>query len=175
MVIGVVYIFLDGRGGGTGAAPLIFRDNISVPTIPALARARRHLDLRGRKDVTLIITGGLRTPADFAKALALGADGIAVSNSAIQAIGCLGMRACHTNNCPVGIATQKESLRQRLIVDEAARRLARFFEASVELVKLLARACGHTHLNQFRAADLTTWQREMAYLSGVRYGGVTPL
>ena len=173
--IGVDYIILDGRGGGTGAAPLIFRDNISVPTIPALARARRHLDLRGRKDVTLIITGGLRTPADFAKALALGADGIAVSNSAIQAIGCLGMRACHTNNCPVGIATQKESLRQRLIVDEAARRLARFFEASVELVKLLARACGHTHLNQFRAADLTTWQREMAHLSGVRYGGVTPL
>jgi glutamate synthase domain-containing protein 2 len=173
--IGVDYIILDGRGGGTGAAPLIFRDNISVPTIPALARARRHLDLRGRKDVTLIITGGLRTPADFAKALALGADGIAVSNAAIQAIGCLGMRACHTNNCPVGIATQKENLRQRLVVDEAARRLARFFGAAVDLIKLLARACGHTHLNQFRVEDLTTWKREMAYLSGARYAGVTPL
>jgi len=56
--------------------------------------------------VTLIITGGLRTPADFAKALAMGADGVAISNSALQAIGCLGMRACNTNNCPVGIATQ---------------------------------------------------------------------
>ena len=74
-----------------------------MPTIPALARARRHLDeVGGRDEVTLIITGGLRTPADFAKALALGADGVAVSNSAMQAIGCLGMRACHTNNCPVG-------------------------------------------------------------------------
>ena len=68
--VGVDYIILDGRGGGTGAAPLIFRDNISVPTIPALARARRHLDASDRPDVTLIITGGLRHPADFAKALA---------------------------------------------------------------------------------------------------------
>ena len=103
--VGVDYIILDGRGGGTGAAPIIFRDNISVPTIPALARARRHLNRLERSDVTLIITGGLRKPADFAKALALGADAIAVSNAAIQAIGCLGMRACHTNKCPVGIAT----------------------------------------------------------------------
>ena len=109
--IGVDYIILDGRGGGTGAAPLLFRDNISVPTIPALARARRHLDQRGRRDVTLVITGGLRDAADFAKALALGADAVAIANSAIQAIGCLGMRACHTDNCPVGIATQKPHLR----------------------------------------------------------------
>ena len=121
--IGVDYIILDGRGGGTGAAPLLFRDNISVPTIPALARARRHLDRRKRRDVTLVVTGGLRDAADFAKALALGADAVAIANSAIQAIGCLGMRACHTNNCPVGIATQKEHLRARLPVDEAAHRL----------------------------------------------------
>ncbi len=173
--VGVDYVILDGRGGGTGAAPLIFRDNISVPTIPALARARRHLDSKGRKDVTLIITGGLRHPADFAKALALGADGVALSNAAIQAVGCLAMRACQTNNCPVGIATQKKHLRSRLIIDESAKRLQRFFNASIELVQLLARACGHTHLNQFRAEDLTTWKREMAYLTGVRYAGVTPL
>jgi glutamate synthase domain-containing protein 2 len=174
--IGVDYIILDGRGGGTGAAPLIFRDNISVPTLPALARARQHLDLRGKSgDVTLIITGGLRTPADFAKAMALGAEGIAVSNAAIQAIGCLGMRACHTNNCPVGIATQKEELRARLPAEDAAQRLARFFEASVELMKLLARACGHTHLDQFRIEDLTTWKRDVAYLTGVTYGGAVPI
>ena len=169
--IGCDYVILDGRGGGTGAAPLIFRDNISVPTIPALARARRHLDTRDRKDITLIITGGLRTPADFAKALALGADGVAISNSAIQAIGCLGMRACHTNNCPVGIATQREDLRSRLIVETSARQLARFFESSVELMKLLARACGHTDFSQFEIADLTSWNREMSDLSGVHYAG----
>jgi len=173
--IGVDYIILDGRGGGTGAAPLLFRNNISVPTIPALARARRHLDKRGARHVTLIITGGLRTPADFAKALALGADGVAVSNAAIQAIGCLGMRACHTNNCPVGIATQREDLRSRLIINDAAQRLDRFFRASTELMQVLARACGHTHLNQLCVDDLTTWKREMAHLSGVNYGGATPL
>ncbi len=172
--IGVDYVILDGRGGGTGAAPLIFRENISVPTVAALARARRHLDRTGSSDVTLIITGGLRSPADFAKALALGADGVAVSNSALQAIGCLAMRACHTNNCPVGIATQKPHLRRRLPIEQAADRLARFFEASVELMQVLARACGHTHLDQLRSDDLTTFRRDMADLTGVAFGGVAP-
>ena len=170
--VDVDYIILDGRGGGTGAAPLIFRDNISVPTIPALARARRHLDQSGASDTTLIITGGLRTPEDFAKALALGADGIAVSNSALQAIGCLGMRACNSNACPVGIATQREELRARLIVQDAAERLARFFSASEELMAVLARACGHAHFNQFCIEDLTTFSTEMADLTGIEYGGV---
>ena len=173
--IGVDYIILDGRGGGTGAAPLIFRDHISVPTIPALARARRHLDTSGASDVTLIATGGLRVHTDFAKAMALGADGVALSNSALQAIGCLGMRACNTNNCPVGIATQKENLRARLIVEEAARRLERFFRASTELMQVMARACGHSHFNEFCLDDLTTFDRDMACLTGVAYGGVTPV
>lgn len=170
--IGVDYIILDGRGGGTGSAPLIFRDNISVPTIPALARARRHLDNCNASGVTLIITGGLRTPADFAKALALGADGIAVSNAALQAIGCLGMRACHTNNCPVGIATQKPQLRARLPVDIAAERLASYFRAAVELMEVMARATGHHHLSEFTISDLTTFKKDMAELTGVAYGGV---
>ena len=169
--VGVDYIILDGRGGGTGAAPLIFRDNISVPTIPAIARARRHLDTSGMSDVTLIATGGLRIPADFAKAMALGADGVALSNSALQAIGCLGMRACHTNNCPVGIATQRKDLRARLIIEDAAKRLDKFFAASIELMQVLARACGHDHLNKFSIEDLTTFKREMAELTGVHYGG----
>ena len=171
--IGVDYVILDGRGGGTGAAPLLFRDNISVPTIPALARARRHLDARGKTgEVTLIATGGLRTPADFAKAMALGADGVALANSAIQAIGCLGMRACHTNNCPVGIATQKPHLRDRLPVDEAADRLARFFDAAVKLMQVLARACGRRSLAELCAEDLTTFHPDMALLTGVQFGGV---
>jgi methylamine---glutamate N-methyltransferase subunit C len=170
--IGVDYIILDGRGGGTGAAPSLFRDHISVPTLPALARARRHLDASGASDVTLIITGGLRTPADFCKALALGADAVAVSNSALQAIGCLAMRACNTNACPVGIAAQKEDLRKRLEIAKSAKQLTNFFQASAKLMKVMARACGHSHLDQFELRDLTSWKRDVAELTGVRYAGV---
>ena len=173
--VGVDYVILDGRGGATGAAPLIFRDNISVPTIPALARARRYLDARNARDVSLVITGGLRTESDFAKALALGADAVAVANSALQAIGCLGMRACHTNNCPVGIATQKSHLRSRLVVEKSAERLKSYLEATTELMCVLARACGHRRLADFGIEDLTTFDRDLAYLAGVPYGGVTPV
>jgi len=166
------YIILDGRGGGTGAAPLIFRDNISVPTIPALARARAHLDAKTGREVTLVITGGLRVAEDFAKAMALGADAIAVSNSAMQAVGCIAARMCNSNNCPVGVATQKPELRKLLDVQVGAEKLARYFGASVELMQVLARACGHHSLSDFRHADITTWKREMADLSGVRFAGL---
>jgi glutamate synthase domain-containing protein 2/CDGSH-type Zn-finger protein len=169
---GADYIILDGRGGGTGAAPLLFRDHISVPTIPALARARRYLDAQGASGrVTLIITGGLRVPADFIKALALGADGIAIANSAIQAIGCIAARICNTNNCPSGIATQQPELRRRLNVDESAQRLARFLHASVELMQVMARACGHSHLHDFGVNDLVTFKPDMAKLSGIGLAG----
>lgn len=169
--VGVDYVILDGRGGGTGAAPVIFRDNISVPTIPALARARRHLDAHA-PGVSLVATGGLRKPADFVKAMALGADAIAVSNAAMQAIGCIAMRACHTNKCPVGIASTDSRFTDRLVIEKSAHRLKNFFEASVELMQVMARACGHTRLADFNPGDLTTFKREMADLSGVAYAGV---
>ena len=165
------YIILDGRGGGTGAAPLIFRDHISVPTIPALARARRHLNAKSGRDVTLVITGGLRMAEDFAKAMALGADAIALSNSAMQAVGCIAARMCNSNNCPVGVATQKPELRKRLDVQIGAEKLARYFGSSVELMQVLARACGRSSLSDFHHSDITTWKREMADLSGVNFAG----
>ncbi|MDZ7662194.1 glutamate synthase-related protein [Thiohalophilus sp.] len=170
---GADYVILDGRGGGTGASPLLFRDHISVPTIAALARARRYLDQQGVSGkVTLIITGGLRTPADFIKALALGADGIALANSAIQAIGCVAARICHTNQCPSGVATQDPELRKRLDVDDGAHRLARFLQSSTRLMQVMARACGHARLDQFKQKDLATFDYEMARLSGIVYAGM---
>jgi methylamine---glutamate N-methyltransferase subunit C len=175
LTIGFDYIILDGRGGGTGAAPRLFRDNISVPTMAALARARRHLDRSDRADVTLVATGGIRTAADIAKALALGANAVAVANSALQAIGCVGMRACNTDRCPVGIATQDPVLRARLPVEEAAQRLGRFLAATAELVTVLARACGHRHVDEFDVDDLITIDRDVAALTGVAYAGVGPL
>jgi len=171
--VGVDYIILDGRGGGTGSAPTILRDNINVPTIPALARARKHLDKRNAKDITLVITGGLRVAEDFAKAMMMGADAIAVSNSALQAIGCLGMRACSSNNCPVGIATQKEDLRARLEIEKSAKQLHNFFDATNELIKVVARACGHDHIKKFNQHDLSTFDYDMHRLTGINYAGVT--
>lgn len=169
---GADYIILDGRGGGTGAAPTILRNNINVPTIPALARARRHLDRCEAEGVTLVVTGGLRIVDDFAKALMLGADAIALSNAAMQAIGCLGMRACHTNNCPVGIATMKDHLRARLEIDKSAQQLYNFFTASSELLKVVARACGYADVNDFKASDLSTFDYDMHRLTGVAYAGI---
>lgn len=172
--VGVDYIILDGRGGGTGSAPTILRDHINVPTIPALARARKHLDQVGATDIDLVITGGLRLPQDFAKAMMLGADAIAISNSALQAIGCLGMRACGSNNCPVGIATQKENLRQRLIIDASANQLNNFLRASNDLLKVIARSCGHDDISKFNFNDLSTFNLDMHRLTGIAYAGVNP-
>jgi len=171
--VGVDYIILDGRGGGTGAAPKILRDNINVPTIPALARARKHLDSLD-VHIELIITGGLRVADDIAKAMMMGADAVAMSNGPLQAIGCLGMRACHTNNCPVGIATQKDDLRARIIIDESAKQLKNFFEATNDLLKVVARACGHAHTNQFEFDDLSTFNWDIHKLTGINYAGVNP-
>ena len=165
------YIILDGRGGGTGAAPSIFRNHISVPTIPALARARKYLDKIGRKDITLIITGGLRLPEDFIKAMALGANGVAISNSAMQAIGCIAARMCNSNNCPVGVATQNMDLRKRLNIEKSAQQLANFFEASTSLMQVMARACGHDDLQKFNQDDIATWNRDMYHLTGIHYAG----
>ena len=165
------YIILDGRGGGTGSAPTILRDHINVATIPALARARKHLDTYA-PDVSLVITGGLRVAADFAKAMMLGADAIAVSNAALQAIGCLGMRACGTNNCPVGIATQKRHLRERQDIETSAQQLYNYFDATNKLMKVIARALGHSDFKSFHAEDLVTMNRDIHHLTGIAYAGI---
>jgi glutamate synthase domain-containing protein 2 len=90
----------------------------------------------------------------------------------MQAIGCVAARMCNSNNCPAGVATQKPELRARLDVETASAQLTRFLEASTELMQVMARACGHAHTNRFAARDITTWKREMAELTGIRYAGV---
>jgi len=143
-----------------------------VPTIPALARAKNHLTKVGATDISLVITGGLRVAEDFAKAMMLGADAIAVSNAALQAIGCLGMRACNSNNCPVGIATQKDHLRKRLIIESSAQQLHNFFSATNDLIKVIARACGHDDIQKFNFNDLSTTKFDIHQLTGIPYAGV---
>ena len=101
---------IDGRGGATGASPAIVRDSASVPTIYALYRARKYLNSVG-SEISLVITGGLRVSSDFAKALAMGADAVAVASAAMVAAGCQQYRICGSGYCPVGAATQDPALR----------------------------------------------------------------
>ena len=91
----------------------------------------------------------------------------------MQAIGCVAARICNTNNCPAGIATQNPELRQRMNIDTGAARLHNFFTASVELMQVMARACSHNHLRGFNSDDITTFKKDMAELTGIRYAGVS--
>lgn len=102
----------------------------------------------------------------------LGADAVAVSNTALQAIGCLGMRACNTNNCPVGIASMKDHLRAKLEIDKSAKQLYNYFRSTAELIQVIARACGHADANDFDFNDLSTYHREIHYLMGIPYAGL---
>ena len=113
-------------------------------------------------------------PEDFIKAMALGADGIALANSAIQAVGCVAARMCNTNNCPAGVATQRPELRKRLDVESGAKRLANFFAVAVHLMTVMARACGHDELAKFSRDDLATWKKEMSEISGIQFAGLIP-
>ena len=99
------FITIDGRGGATGSSPRMLRDAASVPTIYALHRARKYLDSVG-SDISLVITGGLRVSADFAKAIAMGADAVAVASAPLMAMACQQYRVCGTGMCPMGVATQ---------------------------------------------------------------------
>jgi glutamate synthase domain-containing protein 2 len=158
---GIDFITIDGRAGGTGAAPKVVKNAASVPTIFALARARKHLDSRGAK-VSLIITGGLRISSDFAKAIAMGADAVAIGTASMMALGCQQYRICNTGKCPVGIATQDPALRARLDVDKSAARVANFFKATNDELKDFARLTGNDDVHKLSTTDLCTTNSEIS-------------
>jgi glutamate synthase domain-containing protein 2/rubredoxin len=162
LAAGPDFITIDGRAGATGAAVKFVKDATSIPTIYAIDRARRYFEGRGIKDVTLIATGGLRVSSDFAKALALGADAVAIGTAALMAIGCQQYRICDTGRCPVGIATQDPGLRARLDVDEAARGLANFLRVSTEELKDFARLTGNDSVHKLSVRDLATTSSEIS-------------
>lgn len=160
------FITIDGRGGATGSSPKFLRDSSSVPTIYALYRARKYLDSI-QSDISLIITGGLRVSADFAKALAMGADAIAVASSALIAMACQQYKICGTGMCPMGIATQDKELRARLHEDAAAARVANFLRVSLEELKMFARITGHENLHDLSVEDLCTINREISEYTNI--------
>ncbi len=163
------FITVDGRGGATGAAPRFVKDSTSVPTVFALYRTRRFLDQQGASQVSLLITGGLRISSDFAKALALGADGIAIGTAAMIACGCQQYRVCHTGRCPMGIATQDPELRVRLDVDAAAKRVENFLRVSTEELKTFARLAGVDDVHQLSLDHICTTNSEISNHTAVAH------
>lgn len=160
------FITIDGRGGATGSSPKFLRDSASLPTIYALYRARKYLDSIG-SDISLIITGGLRVSSDFAKALAMGADAVAVATAPLMALGCQQYRICGSGRCPMGIATQDPDLRARLKIEPAAKRVANFLNTSLEELKTFARVTGHSRLADLSTADLCTISREISAFTNI--------
>ncbi|MCR4600556.1 MAG: alpha-hydroxy-acid oxidizing protein [Clostridia bacterium] len=164
------FITIDGRGGATGSSPLLLRESTSVPTIYALSRARKYLD-SVNSDISLIITGGLRVSSDFAKALAMGADAVAVASAGLIAAACQQYRICGTGNCPVGIATQDPELSSRLDVEIAAQRVANFLNVSLAEMKTFARITGHASLHDLSVEDLITTDRDIADFTDIPFAG----
>lgn len=162
------FITIDGRGGATGASPKLIRDAASVPTVYALYRARKYLDEAGA-DISLVITGGLRVSSDFAKALAMGADAVAIASAALMAAACQQYRICGTGMCPVGVATQDENLRRRLPREAAAMRVANFLRVSLEEIKTFARITGHDDIHHMNVEDLCTINQEISQYTNIRH------
>jgi len=185
---GADVIVLDGMQGGTGATQDVFIEHVGIPTLPAVRLAVNALkELGMHREVQLIVSGGIRTGADVAKALALGADAVSIGTAALVAMGCnkavhiedyhaLGTEPgcchhCHTGLCPVGITTQEPELEARLAPEHGARLLKNYLTTMVLEAQTLARACGKSHLLNLEPEDLVALTMEAAAMAGVPLAG----
>ncbi len=181
-------IVLDGMQGGTGATQDVFIEHVGIPTLPAVRQAVEALqELDMHRTVRLIVSGGIRTGADVAKALALGADAVSIGTAALIALNCnaplfvedyrrLGTEPgfchhCHTGRCPVGITTQDAELERRLDPELGARRVRNYIATMVLEAQTLARACGKSHLLNLEPEDLAALTIEAAAMAGVPLAG----
>ena len=165
---GCDFITIDGRGGATGSSPKFLKDSSSVPTVYALSRARRYMDEHGM-DQDLVITGGFRTSGDCIKALAMGADAVAISSAALMALGCQRYRICNTGMCPMGIATQDPELESRLDVGAGSMRVGNYLNALANEIRSFLRVSGHSDLEELSLDDLCTVSSEISENTGIRH------
>jgi methylamine---glutamate N-methyltransferase subunit C len=182
-------IYIDGMEGSTGAGPHVATEETGVPGIAAIRQARKALDDVGKSgEITLVYAGGIRNGGDVAKALALGADAIAIGTAALVALNCnkdipgadyegtIGVEAgycyhCHTGRCPVGITTQDPELRKRLNPDEGAERVFNFLHTLTMECQMLARACGKTNIHSLEPEDLAALTMEASAMAMVPLAG----
>jgi methylamine---glutamate N-methyltransferase subunit C len=181
---GADVVVIDGMEGGTGASPDLLLEHTGIPTLAAVCEARAALeDVGGYGQMQLIIAGGIRSGADAAKALALGADAVYVGTAALIALNCnrplylddyraLGTAPhychhCHTGRCPVGITTQDPELMARLPIDEAAERVTNFLHATTLEIQMLARACGKSDVHNLEPEDLRALTLEASMITGL--------
>ena len=152
--MGPDFITLDCRGGGTGASPNHVKDNTGIPAVYAIPRARKAIDDSG-KTVTLCITGGIRDSADIAKAMALGADAVALATSSLISIGCMQAKVCFGGKCPAGIATQDPVMRRILIEEKAIEGFVNFYNVTKKELEDLTRLNGKEDVHDLSSEDLT--------------------
>jgi len=160
-------IAIDGIEGGTGAAPEVMLDEVGIPTLAALVKARKVLDRIGAKQ-ELWIGGGLRKGGDFAKALALGADAVFVATSLLAAMGCTYCRLCYLGKCPKGITTQDPNLRKNLNVEEAAQKVASYIKNCTEEIKMIAGACGENDIHRLNKSHLRGLNPDIVEITKVK-------
>ena len=194
---GADVIVVDGMQGGTAATQLAFIEHVGIPTLAAVKQAVDALeDLNKKEEVQLIVSGGIRTGADVAKALALGADAVAIGQGVLVALGCnastyiqhgehrsalddyraLGTQPgfchhCQTGKCPVGVTTQDPVLEQRLQPDMGATRVRNYLKTLTMELTMLARACGKQNVHHLEREDLVALTVEAAAMAGIPLAG----
>lgn len=187
---GADVVVLDGMQGGTAATQDVFIEHVGIPTLAAIPQATQALQEMGvHREVQLIVSGGIRNGADVAKAIALGADAVAIGTAALIALGDnhprfeeeyrkLGSASGYYDDfqegkCPAGISTQDPELSQRLDPVEGGRRLANYLRVLTLEAQTLARACGKSHLHNLEPEDLVALNIEAAAMARVPLAGTT--
>ena len=185
---GADVVVVDGMQGGTAATQDVFIEHVGIPTLPATRLAVQALQELGmHRKVQLIVSGGIRSGADVAKALALGADAVSIGVASLVALGCnkdvhsddyaaLGTKAgychhCHTGRCPVGITTQDPELQARLPAEVGARLVRNYLTVLTLELQTLARACGKSHVLNLEPEDLVALTVEAAAMAQVPLAG----
>jgi glutamate synthase domain-containing protein 2 len=161
-------VAIDGMQGGTGAAPEVVLENIGIPSLAAIVESIDGVEQMGRRDdVTLMLMGGIKDGVDAAKALALGADAVAIGTSALLAGTCIACVQCHSNKCPTGITTHKNDLEERYLIDRNAEWIATFLRNMAAEVAAITLACGKDNCHDLARSDLRALTPEASATTGV--------